>query len=278
VAYNPYIIVPLATWAVAQISKFAIAAFKGKVDFRYLYASGGMPSVHSAVVCALATTAFLVDGVDSHLFGFTVIFAAVVMYDSFGVRRSAGEQAAAINMLIGSLGRNKVKIDNPHLHLREILGHQPREVTAGAILGVLLAMLFNYDRLGALGTFIEAVPKRPEMLAYLAIFLVLIIGGALARFILRARYRKSRTMRDLAGKIFVATQTIGWLGLFTVAMVYERASYFAWRLWPLVVLLAGVLWAIWLATANYRTVPANLEAEVEQARKEKWLGAGRRKK
>jgi acid phosphatase family membrane protein YuiD len=278
VAYNPYIIVPLATWAVAQISKFAIAAFKGKVDFRYLYASGGMPSVHSAVVCALATTAFLVDGVDSHLFGFTVIFAAVVMYDSFGVRRSAGEQAAAINMLIGSLGRNKVKIDNPHLHLREILGHQPREVTAGAILGVLLAMLFNYDRLGALGTFIEAVPKRPEMLAYLAIFLVLIIGGALARFILRARYRKSRTMRDLAGKIFVATQTIGWLGLFTVAMVYERASYFAWRLWPLVVLLAGVLWAIWLATANYRTVPANLEAEVEQARKEKWLGAGRLKK
>lgn len=90
-AYNPYIIVPFATWAVAQISKFAIAAFRGRIDFRYLYASGGMPSVHSAVVCSLAMTALLVDGVGSHLFGFTAIFAAIVMYDSFGVRRSAGE-------------------------------------------------------------------------------------------------------------------------------------------------------------------------------------------
>jgi uncharacterized protein len=79
VAYNPYIIIPFASWAVAQIAKFAIAAFKGKIDFRYLYASGGMPSVHSAVVCSLAVTALLVDGVGSHLFGFTLIFAAVVI-------------------------------------------------------------------------------------------------------------------------------------------------------------------------------------------------------
>jgi acid phosphatase family membrane protein YuiD len=271
VAYNPYIIVPFATWAVAQIAKFAIAAFRGKIDFRYLYASGGMPSVHSAVVCSLAMTALLVDGYASHLFGFTLIFAAVVMYDSFGVRRSAGEQAAAINMLIGSLGRNKVRLDNPSLHLREILGHQPREVTAGAILGVVLAMLFSYDHLGALGTFIQTVPPRPEMLAYLAIFLVLIIGGAVARFVLRARYRKSKSMKAVAASIFVATQTIGWLGLFTVAMVYERASYFAWRLWPLAVLLAGLLWALWLLTSNYRTIPEKLQAEAEQARKDKWL-------
>ncbi len=98
-AYNPYIVVPLATWAVSQVAKFAVAAFKGQVDFKYLYSSGGMPSVHSAVVCSLAMTALLVDGTSSHLFGFTLIFAAVVMYDSFGVRRSSGEQAAAINTM-----------------------------------------------------------------------------------------------------------------------------------------------------------------------------------
>jgi acid phosphatase family membrane protein YuiD len=278
VAYNPYIIVPFATWIVAQIAKFAIAAFNGKVEFRYLYASGGMPSVHSAVVCSLATTALLVDGPDSHLFGFTLIFAAVVMYDSFGVRRSAGEQAAAINMLIGSLGRVKVKLDTPGLHLREILGHQPREVTAGAILGILLAMLFNYDKLGALGTYLQGVPKRPELLTYLGIFLVILLGGILARFILRARYPRSKVIKKLSQQILVASQTVGWLGLFTTALVYERASYFAWRLWPQLILLLGVLWAVWLVTASYKWLPAALSAEETHARKEKWLKWGRRKK
>jgi acid phosphatase family membrane protein YuiD len=192
VAYNPYIVVPLATWAVAQISKFAISAFRGKVDFRYLYASGGMPSVHSAVVCSLAVTTLLVDGYPSFQFGFAVIFAAIVMYDSFGVRRSAGEQAAAINMLIDSLDRNRVRLQEPDLHLREILGHQPREVTVGAALGIVLAGLFNYDKLGAFGSFMQAVPERRELLVYAALFAFIIVAGVITRIVLGLRYKKSR--------------------------------------------------------------------------------------
>jgi len=53
---NRYLVVPLVVWAVAQFLKFIIAAFRGRVDFRYLYGSGGMPSVHAAVVTALAIT------------------------------------------------------------------------------------------------------------------------------------------------------------------------------------------------------------------------------
>jgi uncharacterized protein len=278
VAYNPYIIIPFAAWAVSQITKFAIAAFNGKIDFRYLYASGGMPSVHSAVVCSLATTALLVDGPTSHLFGFTLIFAAVVMYDSFGVRRSAGEQAAAINMLVESLDRNRVKLDQPGLHIREILGHQPREVTAGAILGILLAILFNYDRLGAAGVFLQGIPQRPELIGYMALFVILLVGGVVTRMVLRARYPKSKVMKKLSTRILVATQTIGWLGLFSTALVYEHASYLAWRLWPALVLLAGILWGLWLATDTYRGVPGKLALENDQARKLKWLNWGKRRK
>ncbi len=277
--YNPYLVVPLATWAVAQITKFAIAAFKGKVDFRYLYASGGMPSVHSAVVCSLAVTAFLVDGPASSAFGFATIIAAIVMYDSFGVRRSSGEQAAAINMLIASLDRSRVKIDQPDLHLREILGHQPREVTAGAILGILLAALFNYDKLGSFGTFLQTLPTRPEMLGYMIGFVVLVVGGIITRIILRMRYAKSKTMKKLSSQILVATQTTGWLGIASVILNYEHASYFAWRLWPLLIILFAGLWALWLITGSYRTVPAALASEQDQARKLKWFnwGKGRRK-
>lgn len=276
-AYNPYIVVPLATWAVTQITKFAIAAFRGKVDFRYLYASGGMPSVHSAVVCSLATTALLVDGASSHLFGFTIIFAAVVMYDSFGVRRSTGEQAVALNMVIEGLERNKVRFDQPHLRIREILGHQPREVTVGAVVGVVLAALFNYNHLGAFGTLMQGIPTRLETYVYFGIGLALIIVGAIASLVIRRIYRKSKVMRQLSRRILVSTQTFGWLLVVSSALIYENASYFAWRLWPDTILAIAVITAVWLATASYKTVPATLAKEAQQARKQKWLLWGRRK-
>ncbi len=200
------------------------------------------------------------------------------MYDSFGVRRSSGEQAAAINMLIESLDRNRVKLDSPGLRLREILGHQPREVTAGAILGILLAILFNYDRLGKVGEVLQAVPARPEILGYLVAFLVLLVAGVVARFVLRARYPKSKVIKSLTARILVSTQTVGWIGLFSVALVYERASYFSWRLWPCLVLLTAVLWGLWIATDSYKSVPAKLALEANQARKLKWLNWGKRRK
>ncbi|MDB5178896.1 MAG: putative integral rane protein [Patescibacteria group bacterium] len=275
--YNPYLVVPFATWAVAQVGKFALAALRGRVDFRYLYASGGMPSVHSAVVCSLATTALLVDGVGGHLFGFAAIFAVIVMYDSFGVRRSTGEQAVAINMLIESMNHSKVKLTEPGLRLREILGHQPREVSVGAVLGVVLACLFNYDRLGKFGEFLQAVPQKTELWAYLGVFGVMIVGGLVARLVLRARYRKSQVMKKLAKRIFTAAWSCGWLGLVSLVLVYEHASYFAWRVWPVAVIAAAVLWGVWLATASYRAVPATLAAEATEARKRKWLTWGRGK-
>lgn len=269
--YNPFIVVPLATWAVAQVAKFAVHALKGRIDFRYLYASGGMPSVHSAVVCSLAVTALLVDGASSQFFGLTVIFAAIVMYDSFGVRRSTGEQAGAINMLIESLDRSRVRITDPDLHLREILGHQPREVTVGALVGIALAGLFNYDKLGKLGAFVQTVPGRKELYIYAAIFAVIIVGGWIAKIVLKWRYKNSKVVKKFSKRLLIATQTIGWVGALSVVFIYERASYLAWRLWPLLILAVGLFWAIWLATASYKTVPSELAMEGEKARKQKWL-------
>lgn len=269
--YNPYIVVPAAAWAIAQVSKFAIAAIKGRIDFRYLYASGGMPSVHSAVVTSLATTALLVDGADSHLFGFTLIFALIVMYDSFGVRRSSGEQAVVLNLLLNNLVRNKFKLDAATPHLREILGHQPREVSVGAVYGIVLAMLFNYDRLGSFGAFFTAVPGLKEIIVYTAVFALLIIGGIVARWLMARRWRKSQVMKRFRKHVFQASQTIGWVGLLSVLFVYERASYLAWRLWPVTVLAAGAVWAVWILTGSAKEVPAGLAAEADIMRKKKWF-------
>lgn len=275
---NSYIVVPLATWAIAQIAKFTIATLKGQLDLKNLYASGGMPSVHAAVVSALVTTAYLVDGPGSHLFGLTAVFAAIVIYDSLGVRRSSGEQSVALNSLIGSLGRGKIKLDTPGLRVREVLGHNPREVAVGVVLGVVLGGLFNIDRITPLTSFLQKVPATPELAWYTAVFGLLIVGGLIQRFFLRRRFPKSQTYKKLTGKILTATQVTGWIGLVMAALEYEHASYLSWRLWAVIMLLVGFIWAISIIGWAVRTLPAALSAEANVARKLKWLTIGRKRK
>jgi acid phosphatase family membrane protein YuiD len=276
VVYNPYIVVPLATWAVAQIAKFVIEAVHGRLDFCYLYASGGMPSVHSAVVCSLAATALILDGVGSHLAGLSVVFAAVVIYDSFGVRRSSGEQAVAINKLIANLDERKGRGDQLPM-IREVLGHQPNEVLTGGVLGVFLAGLFNYQKLGTVGDFIQGTPGTKELVAYAIIFGLIVLLGIAQQMVLKARFRKSRAVKSLAKRVLVASQAVGWVGLILLPLQYERASYAGWRVWVLVALALGVVWAVNIVSSARRDLPAGLAVEAAEARKRRWLG-GKRKR
>jgi len=86
VAANKTLLIPVGAWLVAQALKTIIQALREKrLDLRYTIAAGGMPSAHASLVCALATTAGIVHGVDSAAFGISAILAMVVMYDATGV-------------------------------------------------------------------------------------------------------------------------------------------------------------------------------------------------
>ena len=61
---------------------------------------------------------------------------ALPIYDAAGVRRAAGKQAALLNILIHREGIT------PQEQLKELLGHTPLEVIAGAILGTATGLLF----------------------------------------------------------------------------------------------------------------------------------------
>ncbi len=270
--------IPFATWAIAQVLKFALSAARGKLDFKYLYASGGMPSVHSAVVCSLATTALLVDGVGSPFFGFAALFAAIVMYDSFGVRRASGEQAAVLNMLVESLNRDRIKLAAPKAKLREIIGHNPLEVTIGAFLGVSLALLFNISRLTNQLNFLSAVPGRWEFRIYLGSFALLVVAGWITKIVLNMRYRKSAILKRLSSDLLLKTQVIGWLGLVASFSQYENIAIFSWRVWPMLLLGVMVVWDLWLVGHYWRVLPQALDGEREAERKRKWfqIGTGKR--
>lgn len=132
---SSYLIAIAAAWIIAQGAKYAVKAVKEK-SFRHvrqLYLSGNMPSAHSASVTALLVTIGWVDGVDTAVFAVATLFAAIVMYDAVMVRRSSGEQGAALKDL---LKEQKSKVLIP----RVAKGHTPLEVVVGALLGLVVGI------------------------------------------------------------------------------------------------------------------------------------------
>lgn len=93
-AANPTFVSALVAWIVAQSIKVVLNFFfERKWDLRLLFASGGMPSSHSALCTALTTSVALCHGVADSLFPVSLGFSCIVMYDAIGVRRHAGMQA-----------------------------------------------------------------------------------------------------------------------------------------------------------------------------------------
>jgi uncharacterized protein len=136
---SPYFVVPLIAWGIAQASKVIIdSVLLHRLSVRRLATAGGMPSSHSALVVSLTTIVGRLEGIQSPLFAVCLIFSTVVMYDATGVRRAAGQQAMILNRLIDDLF-----IAHQGLRpgrLRELLGHTPIEVIAGAVLGIIVGL------------------------------------------------------------------------------------------------------------------------------------------
>lgn len=130
-----YILVPFTVWFAIQVFKVITDLIKTKkFDFKRIMGAGGMPSSHSAVVASLATLIGKNEGIESPLFGLSVIFAFIVMYDAAGVRRAAGKQAKILNKLIETPGLSGIQVSEK---LVEVLGHTPIQVIVGAIVGIV---------------------------------------------------------------------------------------------------------------------------------------------
>ncbi len=131
----------LFTWGLVQAWKFvSVLLFEHKVDWHMLWAPGGMPSSHSALVSALAMSVAINSGLGSTEFAIAVVLAMIVMYDAAGIRRAAGQHAMMINRILDELLSGAPITDE---RLREILGHTPFQVVVGSLFGLLGGWLFN---------------------------------------------------------------------------------------------------------------------------------------
>lgn len=152
---NYHIDVAFSAWFMAQVLKVltTFIATKKFVPER-LYGAGGMPSAHSALVCSLTFSFARKMGYASPFFALSLVLAAIVMYDAMGVRRAAGEQAKVLNKIVFGwyadwADDEGVKETNEEMddlmeggkQLKEMVGHTPLQVLAGALVGILVALI-----------------------------------------------------------------------------------------------------------------------------------------
>ena len=137
---NKYIYVPFLLWFFIQLFKvvYDLVTTK-KFNFKRIIGAGGMPSSHSAVVMAVSTMIGKEYGFDSTFFAFSLIFAMIVMYDAAGVRRAAGKQARLLNKIVDTPGLTGLEVQEK---LVEVLGHTPIQVFIGAIIGIIVGLIF----------------------------------------------------------------------------------------------------------------------------------------
>ena len=144
---NKVLIAAVLAWLFAQLIKTVICAIVSKkMQVERMWGAGGMPSAHSAMVCALAIATARFYGADSPIFALSLILALVTVYDAMGVRREAGRHAKLLNQYLNEIEHEKAGEDEDvefeTIDLKELIGHTPPEVFGGILLGILVGSIF----------------------------------------------------------------------------------------------------------------------------------------
>jgi acid phosphatase family membrane protein YuiD len=136
------VLVTLLCSGLAQSIKIFTKLFKtGKIDWRIVAKTGGMPSSHSCCTMGMAVSVGLIEGFNSTQFAIALCLALIVMYDAAGVRRTVGLQAKVLNQIMTEIFSEHPRLSTERI--KEFLGHTPKEVFVGAILGSVIAYAFN---------------------------------------------------------------------------------------------------------------------------------------
>lgn len=134
---NKILLISIFSCFLAQFIKI-FTGTENKIDLKRIVSSGGMPSSHSSFVTALAVMVGYDKGFSSTEFAMVAVFAVIVMYDASGVRRAVGKQAELLNQIVDDFFHGKF---DQHEKLKELVGHTPKEVLFGALLGILIGIV-----------------------------------------------------------------------------------------------------------------------------------------
>lgn len=112
----------------------------GKFDPKLFIANGGMPSSHTAAVCALTTSIGMKNGFGSDLFVISLAVTLIVMNDAMNVRLETGKQAQLLNewseLLSNMFSDDAFTTQN----FKTMIGHTSFQVFWGMIVGVAVGL------------------------------------------------------------------------------------------------------------------------------------------
>ena len=141
-SWNFVLVTAVCASLLAQLIKVLLNLF---IFHRFIaermWGAGGMPSSHSATVCAMVVATGRYCGVSSPTFAIAAVLSIIVMYDAMGVRYETGEQAQLLHRMFNEWV-DQGFAQFPHGNkLKEMVGHTPIEVLTGAALGTLLGFV-----------------------------------------------------------------------------------------------------------------------------------------
>lgn len=110
-----------------------------RVELSRAFISGGMPSSHSSFVSCMSVMIGMKHGFNSDMFAVAAVISCIIMYDASGVRQAVGKQATIINQLVEAWQNKKTTQQEK---LKELVGHTPKQVFFGALLGILVGIIF----------------------------------------------------------------------------------------------------------------------------------------
>ena len=128
--YDHLVFIPAIAWCTAVGIKGIYGWRRKSFSWGQMLGSGGMPSVHSALVTSLTTAVGIKYGIFHDIFLICLVFATIIIYDAINVRFEAGLHAKALNVLL-----------EEEQGLNESIGHRPEEALAGSVVGIIVAIV-----------------------------------------------------------------------------------------------------------------------------------------
>lgn len=134
---NPIVLSAFFSMLTAQLIKSLLAWRQdGRFHWRYIFLAAGMPSSHTATVTALSTSLYLTEG-PTHLFFVAGTLSLVVIRDVIGDKAFAQAQENIINRMFDKITHGQ----HEAARWNTLIGHTLKEVAAGFLLGIAVAIL-----------------------------------------------------------------------------------------------------------------------------------------
>ena len=137
---TPYAVflIPVLVAVIAQAIKFVLYSLKHGWDIRYAFTHGHMPSAHTAFAVSLLVSVGFYEGITDGTFAVAFALAFLIIDDAARLRMYLGDQGRYLNMLIEQLDVDSKKFPR----LKERTGHRVSEIVVGAIVGLILSVIF----------------------------------------------------------------------------------------------------------------------------------------